>query len=633
MILIFGGTTEGRKAVTVCDEAGKPYYYSTKEAFQEIDSANGIRLAGVLDEPTMFSLCKEKNIKLIINAAHPFAEILHQNIAIVSAKLNIPVIRLERNYPERDNGALWFDSYNDAIDYLKRNNIRSLLALTGVNTISKLKPYWSEYDCWFRILDREESRRIVEKEGFPLDKIIYFYAIREQSPQSRHDSHSPSVIDASHNAAPCSKPHNTAFDETFLFKKLKPQAIIVKESGDSGGFGEKISAALRMNIPALVIKRPALSDSFVFVYGENGLRKQIETLLPYFFDLKTGYTTGACATAATKAALTALLTTEHQTEISILLPNGEWIKIPVVSTQIDGDKASCTVIKDAGDDPDITNGMAIVSTVRISDTHNGVHFLQGKGVGTVTLPGLGLDIGSPAINKVPRMMMKREIFNVMRLYRNKHGVDVTISVPNGEEVAKKTFNPKLGVTGGISVIGTSGIVKPFSSEAFVASIEKEMEVAKALGCSHIVINSGAKSERFVKRQYPGLSTHAFVHYGNFIGESVRIASELGFVRLTMGVMLGKAVKLAEGFLDTHSKKVVMNKDFIISVARQSGCSEKTVEAIQNITMARQLWDIIQPDEYSFFNLIQQKCYATCKPLFQKGDLNIFLINENGGIIF
>lgn len=608
MILIFGGTTEGRKAVSVCDEAGKPYYYSTKGDSQMIESAYGIQITGSLNEENILSFCIEKGVKLIIDAAHPFAEILHQNIAVTSKELNIPVIRLERNYPEHDEDILWFDSYDDAISHLKNNHINNLLALTGVNTIAKLKPYWSQYDCKFRILDRDESRAIAEKEGFPFDKILYY----------KQDD-----------------------DEILLFKKLEPQAIITKESGESGGFHEKVQAARKLQIPILVVKRPPLSDTFISVYGENGLRKQIEGLLSDFFELKIGYTTGTCATAATKAALTVLLTGEPQTEISITLPSGEWVKIPIYSTLItDKDKeASCSVIKNAGDDPDITNGHAIISTVRLSNTHKGVHFLQGEGVGKVTLPGLGLEIGEPAINKTPRMMMEREIFKVMRHYQDrlskqglKTGVDVTISVPNGKEIAQKTFNPKLGIVGGISIIGTSGIVKPFSSDAFIASIRREMQVAKALGCIHVVINSGAKSERFVKQQYPDLLPQAFIHYGNFIGETIKITTELGFKKLTMGIMIGKAVKLAEGSLDTHSKKVVMDKEFLMQIAREANCTDETIEAIRNITMARQLWNIIPEKESSFFTLILQKCYMVCKPLFIDGDLEIFLIDEQGNII-
>lgn len=606
MILIFGGTTEGRKAATTCDEAGKPFYYSTKGNSQVIETACGIHISGGMDENRMLSFCQEKSIQLIVDAAHPFAEVLHQNIATVSEKLTIPVIRYERDYPEHDKNLLWFDSYDDAIKYLNHNQIDKLLALTGVNTIAKLRPYWLQHDCLFRILDRDESRSIVEKEGFPFDKIIYYQQGEAEAP---------------------------------LFERLKPQAIITKESGESGGFLEKIQTASKLGIPVLVVKRPPLSDTFIPVYGENGLRKQIEVLLPGFFELRTGYTTGTCATAATKAALTTLLTGEQQPEASITLPNGEWLKIPVTCTLIDRDEVSCTVIKDAGDDPDITNGQEIVSTVRLTNIHKGVRFLQGIGVGRVTLPGLGLEIGEPAINKTPRMMMKREIFKVMRHYQDrlsgqglKTGVDVTVSVPNGEEIARKTFNPKLGIVGGISIIGTSGVVKPFSSDAFIASIRREMQVAKALGYTHVVINSGAKSERFVKQQYPRLLPQAFIHYGNFIGETIKVAYGLGFEKVTLGIMLGKAVKLAEGSLDTHSKKVVMNKGFLVDIARQSACSVKVIESIRAITLARQLWDIIPTDEYAFFSLILQKCYNTCKPLFPNGELEVLLIDEDGTII-
>jgi len=605
MILIFGGTTEGRKAAAVCESAAKPFYYSTKTESQHIEIAHGIHITGGLDKKGMIDFCREKGVRLIIDAAHPFAEVLHQNIALASEKFNISVVRYERSYPEQEQDLLWFDTYKDVIDYLEKNNIDNLLALTGVNTITKLKPYWQNHNCWFRILDRDESRLIVQKDGFPMEKVLYY---------------------------------QQGEDETPLFEKLKPHAIITKESGESGGFNEKVSAARRLNIPVLVVKRPALSPNFISVYGENGLRKQIEKLVPDFFELKTGYTTGTCATAATKAALTALLNQEEQTEASITLPNGEWVRLPIHSTIFILEEASCSVIKDAGDDPDVTNGQQIVSTVKLNAEHKGVRFLKGKGVGTVTLPGLGLEIGGPAINKTPRMMIKREIFKVMRHFQDKlpgqsmkTGIDVTISVPNGEEIALRTFNPKLGITGGISIIGTSGIVKPFSSEAFIASIRREMQVAKALGGKHVVINSGAKSERFVKQQYPDLLPQAFIHYGNFIGEAIAAASELGFSKLTMGIMIGKAVKLAEGSLDTHSKKVVMNKDFLICIAKEASCPEETIEAIRNITMARQLWDIIPTNKPAFFSLIVEKCRQVCSPLFPDGVLEILLIDEAGNI--
>lgn len=605
MILIFGGTTEGRHAARVCDEAHKPYYYSTKGEGQQLDSMNAVRLAGALDKAAMIDFCKKQGIRLIVDAAHPFAEILHSTIAEASQYLEIPVIRYERSYPEHDDNLIWFDSYDDAIDYLENNNIDNLLALTGVNTISKLKRYWQSHLCWFRILDKDESHAIAKKEGFP-DKYVIYY-----------------------------KQGN---DEIALFSSLKPEAIITKESGDSGGFNQKVEAAQQLGIPLLVVKRPVLSDEFISVSGEYGLRKAIEKLLLGFFELRTGYTTGTCATAATKAALIALLTKEIVNKVSIILPNGEQVLISIDKSYIGDHEATSTVVKDAGDDPDITNGKEICSKVRLNTEHAGVRFLQGVGVGVVTLPGLGIEIGEPAINVTPRQMMKREVFKVLRHYEDKlpvglkTGVDITISVPDGREVALKTFNPKLGIEGGISIIGTSGVVKPFSSEAFINSIRREMQVAKALGCERVIINSGAKSEKHIKAIYPTLPAQAFIHYGNYIGETIKIASELGFQSITMGIMIGKAVKLAEGSLDTHSKKVIMNKEFISGLAYEAGYPERILSDIQNITMARQLWNIIPADNQVFFRLLLEKCYENCSPLISDGELTILLIDEDGNIV-
>lgn len=605
MILILGGTTEGRHAVTVCDEASKPYYYSTKGESQEITCVHGIRLTGAMDEDTMSTFCRENDIHLIVDAAHPFAEVLHQIIAKVSKELSIPVARYERNYPEHSDNLIWCDTYDEAIEYLENHKIDNLLALTGVNTLAKLKRYWQNHETWFRILDRDESRGIVEKTEYPFERIIYYQQGEDEIP---------------------------------LFEKLKPEAIITKESGESGGFMQKVEAAEKLGIPVIVVKRPKLDESFISVYGENGLRKFIERAVPDFFELRTGYTTGTYATAATKAALTALLTKSAWNEISVTLPSGEWVYIPITSTSWGDNEVSCTVIKDAGDDPDATNKQAIVSTVRLNTESRGVRFLQGKGVGVVTLPGLGIEIGEPAINATPRKMIKREVFKVLR--HNQYllpdqsvriGVDVTISVPNGEEIAKRTFNPKLGIMGGISIIGTSGVVKPFSADAFLRSIRREMDVAKALKCERIVINSGAKSEKFVKSIYPELPSQGFIHYGNFIGETIKIASELGFKYVTMGIMLGKAVKLAEGSLDTHSKKVVMNKVFLTEVSKEAKCSPETIDAIQGITLARQLWDIIKEDEREFFSIIIRKCHQVCATLLPAGELTILLIDEDGAI--
>ena len=269
-----------------------------------------------------------------------------------------------------------------------------------------------------------------------------------------------------------------------------------------------------------------------------------------------------------------------------------------------------------------------MATVAFSDTP-GIHFLQGEGVGRVTLPGLGIPVGEPAINRVPREMITREL---SALYDG--GLDVTVSVPGGRELAQKTFNPKLGVVHGISIIGTSGIVRPFSSEAFVEAIRKEMEVAIALGIKHIVINSGAKSEAFLKSRFPDLPPQAFIHYGNYIGDTLSLASSLGIPEVTMGIMLGKAVKLAEGHLDTHSRSVVINREFLQKVAAAAGCSQKASDIIGSLTLARELWKGLPAvDLRRFLGRLMTLCREACSTVYPaphgEGRLEIILLDEEG----
>jgi cobalt-precorrin-5B (C1)-methyltransferase len=374
-----------------------------------------------------------------------------RNIGITAQKLQIPVIRFERSFPPPNPLLHWFDDYHSAIRFLEEKNIHNLLALTGVNTILKLKPYWLNHRCIFRIMKRMSRWRLSKKTD-------------------------------SRMKISCSMRMNVT---RLHFPAPIPGAIITKESGESGGFTGKIDTALALGIPVLVIRRPPLPYfAHATIYGKHGLRKQIETLSPGFFDLKTGYTSGSCATAAVKAALTALLSGIPVEDITISLPNDEPVTINIVRTVFEPNgSVTCTVLKDAGDDPDVTNGAEICANIAINSTHGGIRFLQGIGVGKVTLPGLGLEIGDPAINATPRKMIERETQETLeKLSDDLHtGIDITISVPRGEEIAKRTFNPKLGIVGGISIIGTSGIVKPYSNEAFIHSIRREAQVAKALG--------------------------------------------------------------------------------------------------------------------------------------------------------
>jgi cobalt-precorrin-5B (C1)-methyltransferase len=606
MILILGGTTEGRAAATVIDRVGKCFYYSTLYDYQKIDMAHGIRLTGGMDTDSMTAFCIENRIQLLIDAAHPFAVLLHQTVAAVSQTLNIQVIRYERRYPPDDQWVIWFDNYTDAITYMESRHIDRLLVLTGVSSITFLRPYWEKYDCWFRILNRKESLAVAQKEGFPPDHLLFY--------DKEND------------------------DNTEWIQSIRPNAILTKESGYSGHFMQKINLAKQLNIPIFVIRRPALPKSFHTVYGNAGLYMQIGRLLPDFFPLRIGYTTGTCAAAAAKAALLALLSGDDPSESQISLPSGEQVTLPVASVRCKKGVVSCTVIKDAGSDPDITDGCAVVAQIELvpaaeeytDKIYHSPHIIiyAGEGVGTVTLPGLGLKVGEPAVNPVPRQMIISELQAVMAQYQRFSDIMVTLSVSGGKELAERTFNPRLGVEGGISIIGTSGIVHPFSHDAFIASIRKSVEVAKAIGCTRIVINSGARSERFLKKIYPDLPSQAFIHYGNFIGETLTIASALHVPEVILGIMIGKAVKLAEGALDTHSAKTVLNKHFLKELAVQAGYHNETVQKIDHITLARELWTIFgDADDSPFFMRLKHLCLKHGAPLLPSGYLSIRLINE------
>lgn len=598
MILVFGGTTEGRIVARVLDESGKGYFYSTKGDLQEVDLVHGRRLTGAMTAEVMTTFIQEEDIQLIIDAAHPFAALLHQTIGEVSEQLNIPVIRYERTYPEKHKGLIECEDYPDMIAKLLNQPCHRLLALTGVNTIKPLKPFWTKHEAYFRIMDRDDSHEKSDAEGFPRERLLYWRLGEEQN-------------------------------DAELIERLRPDAVVTKDSGNSGYFTEKLAPALAAGIPIYVLKRPPLPQHYQTVYGPVGLRKRIEAILPEFYPLKTGYTTGSTATAATTAALIALQTGEHASEVDITLPSGEVVKLPIDAVEPCPEGGYRAMMrKRSGDDPDVTQGAEIWAELRLNEKHNEVRFLRGEGVGEVTLPGLGIAVGEPAINATPRRMMTEAV----RRYYATEGVDITISVVGGAELAEKTFNPRLGIIGGISIIGTSGVVKPFSLEAFIASIVRQVDVALALGAKSIVINSGAKSEKYLKNEYPDLPPQSFVQYGNFIGETLQKLSACSVPHIVMGIMLGKAVKLAEGSLDTHSKKVVMNKDFLHRIASEEACSPEAHSLIEGITLARELWTGLSPEDLNkMMTRITADCYRVGKTLVPDADLEVLLIDDEGNI--
>lgn len=259
--------------------------------------------------------------------------------------------------------------------------------------------------------------------------------------------------------------------------------------------------------------------------------------------LRRGWTTGACATAATKAALTALVTGRFPDPVEITLPKGQVVAFPLALEEKAEGWARVGIVKDAGDDPDVTHGAMIVVTVRLRAS--GVLFTAGEGVGTVTKPGLPIAVGEPAINPVPRQMMEAVVAEFGG------GAEIEISVPGGLALAEKTWNGRLGIIGGLSILGTTGIVNPYSCAAWIASIHRGIDVARASGFAHVAGCTGSTSEEAVRAHY-GLPLEAMLDMGDFAGGLLKYLRVNPVARVTIGGGFGKMVKLAQGAMDLHS---------------------------------------------------------------------------------
>lgn len=266
-------------------------------------------------------------------------------------------------------------------------------------------------------------------------------------------------------------------------------------------------------------------------------------------ELRRGWTTGACATAAVKAALQAWWGGGFPDSVSIRLPRGEEPVFALAHRAAGEGWAEAGIVKDAGDDPDVTHGALIVA--RVAASAGGVVFRAGPGVGTVTKPGLPVAVGEAAINPVPRAMMDEVVGEMAALYGRVPDVEITVSVPGGEEIALKTWNPRLGIVGGLSILGTTGVVRPFSCAAWIASIHRGIDVARASGLIHVAGCTGATSERVVQGLH-GLPDHAMLDMGDFFGGMVKYLRRNPVARLTVGGGLGKMTKLAQGAMDLHS---------------------------------------------------------------------------------
>ncbi|MFW6080357.1 MAG: cobalt-precorrin-5B (C(1))-methyltransferase CbiD [Desulfosalsimonas sp.] len=310
--------------------------------------------------------------------------------------------------------------------------------------------------------------------------------------------------------------------------------------------------------------------------------------------LRWGFTTGTAAAAAAKAAGLVLLEGRIPSAVKISLPAGYDIEIPVHSCSITNESSAvCTVIKDAGDDPDATHGAEIGAKVRLSAAHDGIVITGGTGVGQVTRPGLEVAPGEPAINPGPQKIITQSLNEVLNAHSGKTGLHAEIFVPRGEKIATRTLNARLGIIGGISILGTTGVVKPMSHEAYVATISSAMSVAGASGTDTVVCATGRRSERYAMEMFAGLAEPAFVQIGDYFEKSMKLAAKNGFKKIVLAVFFGKAVKMAQGTPHTHAAKSRMGLDQLAEWAVRISGDTGLAEKIASSNTARQAFFMIR----------------------------------------
>ncbi|MEV4756938.1 cobalt-precorrin-5B (C(1))-methyltransferase [Micromonospora sp. NPDC049559] len=300
--------------------------------------------------------------------------------------------------------------------------------------------------------------------------------------------------------------------------------------------------------------------------------------------LRYGWTTGACATAATTAAYTALLTGAFPDPVEVILPKGQRPAFALARERLAPESATAAVIKDAGDDPDVTHGALVSATVRAGAPGSGVTFLAGPGVGTVTKPGLPLPVGEPAINPVPREMMRAAVARVAGAHGASGDVVVEISVDGGAELARRTWNPRLGILGGLSILGTTGIVVPYSCSAWIDSIRRGVDVARAAGHRHVAACTGSTSERVAAELY-GLPEDALLDMGDFAGAVLKYLRRHPVPRLTVAGGIGKLTKLAAGHLDLHSARSQVDFGQLADLVAGAGAGPALVEGVRGANTA------------------------------------------------
>lgn len=314
-------------------------------------------------------------------------------------------------------------------------------------------------------------------------------------------------------------------------------------------------------------------------------------------ELRKGFTTGSCGAAAAKAALYMLLTGSVKDEIEIITPGGAVFRTEIKDIFREGNRVRCAVVKDGGDDPDVTTGLHVTAEVRAEERADGDLEIQiegGPGVGRVTLPGLDQPVGNAAINRVPRQMIEKELSEVAELLDFRGRIRVILSVPGGEAAAERTFNPRLGIEGGISILGTTGIVEPMSTRAILDTIQVELNQRKALGDRIAAVSPGNYGLNFMKETY-GYDLNRSVKCSNYVGDTVDMVREMDFRGMLLTGHIGKLIKVSGGIMNTHSKEGDARMELLAAGVIRAGGSMDTLRGILNCRVTEEALGIIQAE--------------------------------------
>nr|MDH4413270.1 cobalt-precorrin-5B (C(1))-methyltransferase [Rhizobium sp.] len=349
--------------------------------------------------------------------------------------------------------------------------------------------------------------------------------------------------------------------------------------------------------------------------------------------LRTGWTTGACATAATKAAYTALLTGRFPDPVSITLPKGETPAFALAREGFEGSSAFAGIVKDAGDDPDVTHGATVIATVTRLASGSGIRFVAGDGVGTVTKAGLPIAVGEAAINPVPRAMMTAEIESLSAEHGVSADLEIRISVPDGETIAKSTWNPRLGILGGISILGTTGVVHPFSCAAWIHSIHRGIDVARAEGLAHLIGATGSTSEK-AAQDFHGLPDGAMIDMGDFAGGLMKYLRAHPVPRLTIAGGFAKMSKLAQGALDLHSSRSQIDNRFFLSMPCSQALTQTQRLAVENANTALEVLEIMSKGGIDVAASVAATAKQTAESVLRNSGVtvDIIVIDRKGTII-